>query len=422
MHFIALIIVILSSFLWGEVSAPTKTIQPPSRTYIPLGGQKGCAVTINVWLSPSCDHCADYFTHDIPKITAMPGFCMNLHFLPGLYLLDMPVTILIWSQGPDNAYKNAEVFFKNQKEWRDRSTSKPDDPKRAEDIEEFLQEIQSDPFKVAKVRNYLVANDPFLYVKIFALRYFSIEHLEKYLPKGDTLLNSPISYALLEGLPRKEGSKDLPGPVVNFSPAFTDVNGKLLPDSKLKYGILTPSAAEDLLKSAGPIPVSSVPIPPALPPSAATVPAPSPPQAPMTTPVAPGDILKPATLGKAAKRARIDTSGAQDADDEMHRALLEELDNHHKDHETPQPPKKKQKLANDSHVLKLPSKANKQHQDSSPYDDTEEEDMEVDNNHDGHPDETTMKSKELEAVLNKALQGLGAGPEEHEDPMDHMVN
>ena len=73
----------------------------------------------------------------------MPGFCMDLHFLPNLYLLDMPVAILIWSQGPENAYKNAEFFFKNQNEWLEKSTVKEDDPKRAKDIEEYFINIRN---------------------------------------------------------------------------------------------------------------------------------------------------------------------------------------------------------------------------------------------------------------------------------------
>lgn len=408
MHFVALIIAIISSFLWGGAPAHTKTIQPLFRTHIPLNTQRGCAVTVNAWLSPSCTHCSQYFAHDIPKITAMPGFCMDLHLLPNLYLLDMPVAILIWSQGPENAYKNVELFFKNQKEWLDKSTSKEDDPKRVEDIKEYLQEIKSDSSKnIEKIKNYLVASDPFLYVKIFALRHFSIEHVEKYLPSGVLALNSTLALSLMKDLPRKEGS------VVNFSPAFTDKNGHLLPDSQLKYGILTPSAAEDLLKAAGPIAAT----PPASPP-AATMPA-TRAQAPMTAPVA-SDTRKPAASGKAIKRTRIDSSGAQDADDELHRTLLKELNNHDADHETAQPTKNKQKISNNTHGQKFPSKATHQSPEPSPYDDLEE-DMELDDDH-LPDDETTKRSKELEAVLNKALQGLDAGPDEQEIQMDHMVN
>lgn len=406
MHFIALIIAIVSSFLWGAV--PVKNTQPPVRTHIPLNTQRGCAVRVNAWLSPSCTHCSEYFIHDIPKITAMPGFCMDLHFFPNLYLLDMVVAILIWSQGPDNAYKNAELFFKNQKEWLDKSTSKEDDPKRAEDIKEFLQEIKSKGSKdVEKIKKYLDPKDPFLYVKIFALRHFSFEHVEKYLPKGVTALNSTLALSLMKDLPRKEGS------VVNFSPAFTDENGQLLPDSKLKYGILTPSVAEDLLKAAGPIVAT-----PSAPPPAATIPATNA-QAP-AVPVVPKSAITP---GKAAKRTEIDSSGAQDADDELHRTLLKELDNHSEDHEAIQPSMRKQKSSSsydkDTHVLKAPTPP--QHKESSPYEEDIDEDMEIDDDH-LPDDETTKRSKELEAVLNKALQGLGAGPEEHEGQMSHMVN
>jgi hypothetical protein len=337
---------------------------------------------------------------------------MNLHFLPSLYLLDMPIVILIWSQGPDNAYKIAEFFFKNQRGWLDKSTSKEDDPQRAKDIKEFLEEIESkNPKDKEKIRNYLVASDPFLYVKIFALRYFNIEHLEKYLPKGGIAFNSTLALSLMKDLPRKDGS------TVKFSPAFTDENGQLLPDSQLKYGILTPSAAEDLLKAAGPIAAT----PPA-PPPAETIPA-TRAQAPMAAPVA-SDTPKPTTSGRGAKRTRIDSSGAQDADDELHRTLLKELDNHDANHETAQSLKRKQKAPppydKSTHVLKIPLKSTDQDQDPSPYDDLEE-DMELDDDHLAD-DETTKRSKELEAVLNKALQGLDAGPDEQEIQMDHMVN
>jgi hypothetical protein len=405
MRFVAFIIVVLFPFLWGK--APVQNVQPPFRTHISLNTQKGCAVRVNAWLSPSCTHCSEYFAHDIPKITAMPGFCMDLHFLPNLYLLDMPVAILIWSQGPENAYKNAEFFFKNQNEWLEKSTVKEDDPKRAKDIEEYLTKIKSDPSKnVVKIKNYLVASDPFLYVKIFALRRFSIEHLETYLPYGVTALNSTLGLSLMKDLPRKEGA------VVNFSPAFTDVSGQLLPDSQLKHGILTPSAAEDLLKAAGPITAGpSVPH-----------------AAPVTVPEIPKPLAPPAPTLKKAKIAQkaehIDSDGAQDADAELHRTL-ENLDNsdHHEDHDVAQPPRKKQTLSSSKgpHVLKdhpvQPYPA------PSPYDDDLEEDIEIDEEADHLPDdETTKKSKELEKVLHKALQGLDTGTEEHADPIDHLVN
>ena len=119
MRFIILII-ILCPFLWGRV-AP---IQQPPETYITLNAKKGCSVHVAAWLSPSCTHCAEYFSADISKITAIPGFCLDLHFFPHLYLLDKPVSILIWSQGSDNAYKIAEMFFKNQSKWLDISASR----------------------------------------------------------------------------------------------------------------------------------------------------------------------------------------------------------------------------------------------------------------------------------------------------------
>ena len=405
MRFIGLIIAVLSPFLWG--AAPVKNTQQTLRTHIPLNTQKGCAVRVNVWLSPSCTHCSEYFAHDIPKITALPGFCVDLHFLPNLYLLDMPVAVLIWSQGPDNAYKIAELFFKNQSKWLDKSTSKEDDPKRAQDIEEYLQEIKADTSKVVKVKNYLVASDPFLYVKIFALSYFSIEHLEKYLPKGDTTLNSIISLTLMKDLPRKEGS------VVNFSPAFTDTTGQLLPDSQLKYGILTPSAAEDILKAVAPVAGQSVSPPIAAPVTSTPTP---------VTPIAPA-------LPKVAEKAQIDVEDdrdVQDADDELDRTL-ENLDknSHDEDHRAAvQPTKKRKKPASpndDKHVLKIPQKSAAKPQKPSPYDDSFEEEHDESSGH-LPDDETTKQSKELENVLHRALQGLDVGPEGHEDPIDHLVN
>jgi len=265
MRFIVLII-ILSPFLWGRVApiqqppiaAPiqeqpnmTSTQQPPE-TYITLNAQKGCSVHVAAWLSPSCTHCAEYFSADISKITAMPGFCLDLHFFPHLYLLDKPVSILIWSQGSDNAYKIAEMFFKNQSKWLDISASREKQKDREEDLQSYIKELENDTpksaeesEKIRKIKNYLVANDPFLYVKMFALNHFSIDHLEHYLPKGDVDLISTLSMSLVKDLPRSDGT------AVNFSPAFTNLDGQLIPDGKLSHGILTPSVAEDMLKAAG---------------------------------------------------------------------------------------------------------------------------------------------------------------------------
>ena len=77
MRFIVLIM-ILSPFLWGAM-AVNKMQQLP-KTYITLNAQQGCSVHVAAWISPSCTHCAEYFAHDIPKIIAMPGFCLDLHF------------------------------------------------------------------------------------------------------------------------------------------------------------------------------------------------------------------------------------------------------------------------------------------------------------------------------------------------------
>ncbi len=401
MRFIVLIMMILSPFIGGTVAA--ESVQPP-RTYIPFNTKKGCAVHVATWLSPSCTHCADYFASDIPKITAMPGFCLDLHFLPHLYLLDMPVAILIWSQGPENAYKIAGLFFKNQSKWLDPSASreKMDDPRRTQDIEEYLTEIKSDPSKdIPRIKNYLAASDPFLYVKMFALRHFSIEHMAQHLPTGDAPLNSQISLALVKDLPRKDDA------VVKFSPAFTNMSGQLLPESQLHNGILTPSAAEDLLKAAGPF------MPP---PTAAPV------------PLAPSAVPAPAPKKRklATKAQHIDIEGAQDADNELHRTL-ENLtkENHDEDHhEVIQPPKKKQKRSpyDDKHILKIPKKGTAQHQEPSPYDDNiEDTDMHDEHNDIHIEDETTKKSKKLEEVLNNALQGLDTGHGEHEDSIDHML-
>ncbi len=250
MRFIFFIIVMFftgSNFCAGPSALP--------KTSITLNNKKGCAVHIAAWLSPSCTHCAEYFTTDIPEIVKMPGFCLDLHFLPHLYVLDMPVAVLIWSQGPDKAYKIAEFFYKGQNEWLGISAAREkfDDPRRVEDLNSYFASIQSDKSKnLAKIKAYLEPSDPYLYVKIFALRYFSVEHLEKYLPKGRVDTN--ISMSLLSNLPSKDGK------AIIFSPAFTSTTGQLMPDSQLHRGILTSDAAKELLKKTAPfVPQSTVP-------------------------------------------------------------------------------------------------------------------------------------------------------------------
>ncbi len=251
----AIVLLILLAFFGNNLDANGAPALP--KTSITLNNQRGCAVHIAAWLSPSCVHCAEYFSSDIPKIAQMPGFCLDLHFMPHLYLLDMPVAILIWSQGSANAYKNAELFYQNQSDWLDKSSSreKIDDPRRATDLTNFFTEIaSSSPNDLPRIKAYLAPSDPYLYVKIFALRHFGVAHLERYLPKGQ--VDAKLSMALLNNLPRKDDK------AINFSPAFTSDSGQLMPSSQLSRGILTVEAATDLLKAAGPfVPHEMAPIP-----------------------------------------------------------------------------------------------------------------------------------------------------------------
>jgi len=249
-------------FLFGNVILAKLEATLP-KTSITLNAARGCRVHIAAWLSPSCTHCAEYFVSDLAKIVQMPGFCVDLHSLPHLYLLDMPVSVLIWSQGQDNAYKNAEIFYKNQDQWLGKSISrdKPDDSRRITDREDFFKEMASSK-DLPKIKAYLDdSRDQYLYVKMFALRHFGVGHLEKYLPKG-LPLDKDLSMALFNDLPSKNGK------AINFSPAFTSASGQLLPDSQLDRGILTESAAANLLTMSGPIvPSATVPSPVAVPPA-----------------------------------------------------------------------------------------------------------------------------------------------------------
>lgn len=364
MSFIVLIIAILSSFEWSNLVAEQPLSRPLPKTHITLNAQKGCAVHVAAWLSPSCTHCAEYFVKDIPEITSLPGFCMDLHFLPHLYLLDMPVAILIWSQSPNDVIKNAALFFNNQREWLEKSASreKMDDPRRISDIEEFLQELKSDPSKVKdipRIKAYLTPEDPFLHVKIFALRHFNVEHLERYLPKNS--VDQTLSTALLSNLPRKDDA------VVKFGPAFTNLSGQLLPDSQLNNGILTPSAAKNLLNAAGPF-----------------VPKPVIPSTP------------PVTSKKVAKKA----SQAITADD----------DTQYADEDTPilKPPAASLRRpvpykprGNDAHTLQAPKQP-------SLYDD----DFEEDTNEQNTEHNSTQELQNLDAIL-EALESLDDDSDEY---------
>ena len=243
MRFFVFIILVLLPTVWSLDPGEKAT-----QTYITLNTQKGCRVRVAAWLSPSCTHCADYFKNDIPKIIdpdKMPGFCLDLHFLPHLYLLDMHVAILIWSQGPQKVMNNAALFFENQSKWLDPSVSRSnlDDPDRQKDIERFIKEISKDQSKnAAEINAYLKPEDPALYIKMFALQTgkFSLEDLKKYLPKDS--VNQKLSVELLRDLPRKDDA------VVKFSPAFTyPQTGELVSDNNLDRGILTPSEAKKLL-------------------------------------------------------------------------------------------------------------------------------------------------------------------------------
>lgn len=254
MRFIFLAFIV--GFIIGNFSANAASLP---KTSITLKNPQGrCAVQVAVWLSPSCAHCAGYFSDEIPKITGLPGFCMDLHFFPHLYLLDMPIAVLIWSQGPENAYRIAELFYKGQNEWLSSSSSrdKVDDSRRVDDLNDYLNSIKNNK-SFQKIKDYLDPKDPYLYVKIFALRHFSIEHLGKYLPKGKAI-DTNLSLALLKGLPIKDGKAG------NFSPAFTKA-GKLMPDAQLHRGILTKEVAEKMLQAAATLPNNNVsqPVPPA---------------------------------------------------------------------------------------------------------------------------------------------------------------
>lgn len=253
MNFINFIFLVLVSFFCEKACAGQNAQQ---QTFIKLNAQKGCAVNVAAWLSPSCAHCAEYFSEEIPKITAMPGFCMDLHFLPHLYLLDMPVSILIWSQGAQNVMRNAEIFFRGQDEWLTKSADgeKKSNEERLDDINYFITEIgKTRPNDQLRIRNYLMQNDPtapdgkdpYLYLRFFVIKKFGIAHAEKFLPKGPLDVN--LSTALIRSLPVKDGK------AIIFSPAFTTVSGKLLPDEQLDRGIITLEKAEELLKIAGPI-------------------------------------------------------------------------------------------------------------------------------------------------------------------------
>lgn len=241
-------------FTCGNFSANASSLP---KTSITLNTGKGCAVHIASWLSPSCTHCAEYFLKELPEIIKLPGFCLDLHFLPHLYLLDMSIAVLIWSQGPHNAYSIAKFFYENQNEWLNLSSSrdKLDDPRRIEDLNAYLAEVMArNPRDYQKIKNYLEANDQLLYVKIIALKHFSVEHLERYLPKGKSI-DTNLSFALLSNLPVKDGK------AINFSPAFTSESGQLLPDNMLQRGILTIDIAKDMLSKAGPIIPPTTPTP-----------------------------------------------------------------------------------------------------------------------------------------------------------------
>lgn len=249
MRFFSYFIVILTSCFFNKALALESAQATKPQTFITLGAQKGCRVHVAAWLSLSCVHCAGYFINDIPKIAAMPGFCLDLHFIPYLYALDRPVSILIISQGPNNILKNADLFFRNQSKWLYISAERTIEKhmaEREEDLAKFLKDIKKDPSKNFKrIKNYLVANDEYLYVKMFALNFFTIDHLEKYLPKENKELINELSIELISNLPKKDND------IVKFSPFFTDLSGQLIPDDKLHGGILTPDAAEDMLKMAG---------------------------------------------------------------------------------------------------------------------------------------------------------------------------
>lgn len=360
MRFIVLIM-ILSPFLCGGM-AGNKMQQLP-KTYITLNAQQGCSVHVAAWISPSCPHCAEYIAHDIPKIIALPGFCLDLHFFPHLYLLDKPVSILIWSQGQDNVLRNADFFFKNQNKWLEISASREKIKDREEDLEKFLKDIEADSSKnVQKIKNYLVASDPFLYVKMFALNIFSVEHLEHYLPKGDVDLISELSLALVKDLPRKDGA------AVNFSPAFTNTSGQLLPDDKLNNGILTLSVAEDMLKTEGPF--------------------------------VPRQIARVIAQKKVATKAQ-------------HIVIDEDIQDADEDEPITENPKKRKNNKDDAQQSKK--------QKTSPYDNEEineeiEEDIDDSLDQTGSDEDandTTIISKQLQKIIDEQLDGLDDEHDHH---------
>lgn len=225
------------------------------QTYVTLNSQMGCSVHIGAWLSPSCTHCSEYFVSILPKLASKPGLCIDYHSLPHMYLMDMPVSVLIWSQGSDNAIRNAELFYRKQSEWLTPSIDKGNfsDPSRKDDIDEFLKEMLNkfSHETIDKIKSYLSPTDPALYVKIFALKNgFTIEHLQRFLPNGSS--DEAISRSLLQDLPRTMSATGEMS-VVKYSPAFTFVNnGSLIPDEELDGKILTEDSADKMLKKAGP--------------------------------------------------------------------------------------------------------------------------------------------------------------------------
>lgn len=225
------------------------------QTYLTLNSERGCSVHIGAWLSPSCTHCAEYFSSILPKIASKPGFCVDFHSLPHLYQMDLPVSILIWSQGPANAINNAKLFYEKQNEWLMPSIDKADvnNPSRKDDIAECILKLSNilPQIEIAKISQYLTPTDPQLYVKIFALKNgFTIEHLERFLPNG--LADEALSRSLLKDLPRiMSATSEMKA--VNYSPAFTFVNyGSIIPDEQLDGKILTEDTADAMLKKAGP--------------------------------------------------------------------------------------------------------------------------------------------------------------------------
>lgn len=315
--FLAFIVgVIYSSFSANAIPLP--------KTSITINSQDKCTLHIKVWLSPSCTHCAKYFLKDLTDITKLQGLCLDLHFLPHLYPLDMPVSVLIWSKGPEEAYKIAEFFYKNQDDWLSLSAARSniDDPNRAKDLEGYLKEIESDKSKdLAKIRAYLEPGDPYLYVKICALRYFSVDHLEKYLPKNTFNTNSDmveknLGGALMSNLPSKDGK------VLNFSPIFTSTTGELIPDGNNANGLfVTFDTAKKLLYDARRILEKSSPFTPEAPAGAAEKllekSGPFTPEAPKPTPSPPTPVKKTPKVPK--KIVVKPEDNIQDADDDIER-------------------------------------------------------------------------------------------------------